>query len=432
MKKTIFAVFRMLVLGALMMPVVSCEKEIRTDNEQEEIQDDPSKNTTDIAVTGSVEKCGFSYVVINGYVNLSLLPSGNDNPSFGVEVKEEGRNEGEQEYSTVLTGNKFSVLCRNLSATQEYSYRTFVKYGGITHYGEYCKFTTKDFVNITATGEATEITVNSADISLEELPNSFDKEESWTIGLAYSVRESTLQPDSIHSDDCDFVFTPEGAPRHLCNLKPNTTYHYAAFTYVDGKSKFAQIKSFTTLDHRQAIDLGLSVKWASCNVGASSPDGYGGYYAWGETEEKSYYDFANYKYYNSSTGNHDYIGTNISGTSYDVAHVKWGGSWRMPTLKEIQELINNCSWKWTTVNGVEGQKVTGPNGNSIFLPAAGLYNSSGWQGRRVVGNYWSGTFDEKNESRGERVYNLDFESDYSECGYHVGRGSGCTVRPVTE
>ena len=441
MKKTFFAVFRMLILGALMMPVVSCEKEIDDENGQEEIQNDPSKNTTDIAVTGLVEKTGFSYAIIDGYVNLNLLPSGNDNPNFGVEVTREGYDEGGRKFSTALTGNnKFSVLFRKLSPTGEYSYRTFVEYGSITYYGEYRKFTTKDFVNVTATGEATDITANSACISLEGLPNSFDEEESWKTGLAYSVRKSTLQPDSIHSDHCDYVFTPKGTPGHLRNLKPNTTYYYAAFTYVESKFKFAQIKSFTTLDHRQAIDLGLSVKWASCNVGATTPEEYGGYYAWGETEEEDCYDWSTYKWYN---GSYDTMTKYCTNSSYgtvdnktildpedDVAHVKWGDGWRMPTEDEIIELLDKCSREWATVNGVNGQKVTGPNGNSIFLPAAGYRDGTELHRRGSYGDYWSGTLHENSSSGGCSV--LGFSSDFLYRVYDAGRCNGYTVRPVTE
>ena len=134
----------------------------------------------------------------------------------------------------------------------------------------------------------------------------------------------------------------------------------------------------------RAIDLGLpsGIKWASCNVGATEPWEYGGYYAWGETEEKSNYDTSTYKYCNgsyfsmtkyctsSSFGTVDNKTTLEPGD--DVAHVKWGGSWRMPTKAEQDELRNNCTWTWTTLNGVDGYRVTGPNGNSIFLPAAGF------------------------------------------------------------
>ena len=194
-------------------------------------------------------------------------------------------------------------------------------------------------------------------------------------------------------------------------------------------------------NHVHAVDLGLSVKWACCNVGTKSPEGYGGYYAWGETEEKSDYHWityiwSTYKYDKDGDGNYDYgdgyhnIGSNISGTSYDVAHVKWGGSWRMPTLSEIQELCDRCSWEWTTVNGVNGQKVTGPNGNSIFLPAAGRRNGAEVSGRGSSGYYLSATL---NESRSPYAYYLSFDDDgYYGWNYYGHRFVGHTVRPVKE
>ena len=187
----------------------------------------------------------------------------------------------------------------------------------------------------------------------------------------------------------------------------------------------------------EAVDLGLSVKWASCNVGAESPEDYGGYYAWGETEEKNNYGATTYKYFRDLDGDGDYyddganwinIGSNISGTSYDVAHVKWGGSWRMPTKDEFRELSENCSWEWTSVNGVSGQKVTGPNGNSIFLPAAGGREGSEVLHRGSYGFYWSGTLLEDDS---DYAYDLNFNSG----GYGWGYGSrdyGPTIRPVTE
>lgn len=193
-------------------------------------------------------------------------------------------------------------------------------------------------------------------------------------------------------------------------------------------------------NHAHAIDLGLSVKWACCNVGAESPEDYGGYYAWGETEEKSDYTLDNYKYHNSNTGFFN-IGSNISGTSYDVAHVKWGGSWRMPTWDEIKELFDKCSWKWIEINGIKGQKVTGPNGNSIFLPASGCsydmeVDDSGW-----YGFYWSGTIDDiycgcdHNHNQyylHSRAFNFWFGYNITPQGTNPDRYLGYTVRPVTE
>lgn len=188
-------------------------------------------------------------------------------------------------------------------------------------------------------------------------------------------------------------------------------------------------------NHVHAVDLGLSVKWACCNVGADVPEGYGGYYAWGETEEKSDYTYKTYKYWSDRNGDgydssseYQNIGSNISGTSYDVAHVKWGGSWRMPTLDEIKELCNKCSWQWTEVNGIKGQKVTGPNGNSIFLPAAGYRYGTEVYRRGSYGYYWSGTL---NEDYSGYAYCLSFGSGYWDW-YDDSRYNGLSVRPVTE
>ena len=127
------------------------------------------------------------------------------------------------------------------------------------------------------------------------------------------------------------------------------------------------------------VDLGLSVKWATFNVGARAPEYYGDYFAWGETEPKEEYSWATYKWYDGTTNNVTKYNKMDSLTTLepedDAAHVHWGGYWRMPTKEELQELIDSCQWERTTVNEVRGNTVTGPNGNSIFIPLAGSYNS---------------------------------------------------------
>ena len=175
------------------------------------------------------------------------------------------------------------------------------------------------------------------------------------------------------------------------------------------------------------VDLGLSVLWAAYNVGASSPEEYGGYYAWGETEEKSSYTWENYKFYNPSTDVFDFIGLEISGTSYDVAHVKWGDGARMPTLTEVEELVDNCTFKYGTYNGVRGNYVTGPNGNSIFLPFAGsrYYGVLYFEGDS--GSFWSGTYYDDNG--GYYACNLYCDKDYGDWS-GINRGIGQSVRPV--
>lgn len=186
-------------------------------------------------------------------------------------------------------------------------------------------------------------------------------------------------------------------------------------------------------DMHDAVDLGLpsGLKWATCNVGASSPEEYGDYFAWGETTTKSSYDESNSTTYGLSTSelqSRGIIGDdgNLS-AAYDAATANWGGSWRMPTLDEIKELLNNCTWTWTTQNGVKGRKVTGPNGNSIFLPAAGYRLGTGLGNAGSYGYYWSAT----PYSNSCYEYSLSFSSDDCYWRYYY-RYDGRSVRPVSD
>ncbi len=188
-----------------------------------------------------------------------------------------------------------------------------------------------------------------------------------------------------------------------------------------------------------AVDLGLSVKWATCNVGAFSPEEYGGYYAWGETEEKEYYDWSTYKYCKGSSNTMTKYCTKSSyGTvdnktvldlEDDVAHVKWGGSWRMPTIEEMAELLDNCSWTWTVQNGVNGYVVASKsNGNSIFLPAAGCRLGEGVSPGGSRSYYWSASLI---EDCSFDACGLSFVSGDRFWSNYV-RDHGYSVRPVTE
>ena len=188
----------------------------------------------------------------------------------------------------------------------------------------------------------------------------------------------------------------------------------------------------------EAIDLGLSVKWANVNVGAISPEDYGDYFAWGETEPKKEYLLLNYKF-KLGTDYKCLFSKYITKSSYgtvdnktvldpedDAAHVNWGGSWRMPTDEECDELINNCTWTWTTENGVKGIKLTGPNGKSIFLPAAGYRYDADLVRAGSDGYYWSSSLDTVDPARAWFVYF---------CSVNVFRRSyyrwyGLSVRPV--
>ena len=168
------------------------------------------------------------------------------------------------------------------------------------------------------------------------------------------------------------------------------------------------------------VDLGLSVVWATCNVGAEKPEAYGDYYAWGETETKSSYTSDSCETYKKDIGN-------VSGTDRDVAHVKWGGTWRMPTDVEFNELIDNCDYEWTIQNGVEGGKFTSrKNGNSIFLPAAGYRKGAMLDVASEQGWYWSSTPD-----NGSGAYGPRFDYDGNICVWNT-RFTGLPVHPVAE
>ena len=180
--------------------------------------------------------------------------------------------------------------------------------------------------------------------------------------------------------------------------------------------------------HPHMIDLGLpsGTKWACCNIGAEKPEGYGGYYAWGETQTKSTYNEDTYLYCKNDSS-YQSIGSDIAGTQYDVAHMKWGGSWMMPSADQQDELISNCTYEWTTVNGVKGGKFTSKkNGASMFLPAAGGRDDSGLGNAGSYGYYWSST---QYPSVADRAYYLYFNSGGAYAGSN-GRGYGFTVRSV--
>ena len=185
----------------------------------------------------------------------------------------------------------------------------------------------------------------------------------------------------------------------------------------------------------ECVDLGLSVKWATCNVGASFPEDYGDYYAWGETETKSTYDQSTYKWCSNGSctkycTDRDYgkvDNKTVLDPEDDVAHVKWGGSWRMPTIAEQDELREKCTWTWTTQNGTKGYKVTSKsNGNYIFLPAAGYRSGSSLYDAGTYGDYWSASL---NESNPYYAWAVGFNSSkVSRC--HYVRYCGRSVRPV--
>ncbi|MBQ0021693.1 MAG: hypothetical protein KBT29_00455 [Prevotellaceae bacterium] len=190
-------------------------------------------------------------------------------------------------------------------------------------------------------------------------------------------------------------------------------------------------KASGTLNGHEWVDLGLSVKWATCNIGASSPSDYGDYYAWGETSTKSSYDGSNcFDCLGNSWITYKIDGqTRITPSSgHDAARENWGSTWRMPTDAENDELCTKCTWTWTSMNGHNGYTVTGPNGNSIFLPAAGYRISMNSANVGSGGTYWSSTL---SSSYSNYARDLLFGSRSHNTNDSFRR-FGRSIRPVTE
>ena len=187
-----------------------------------------------------------------------------------------------------------------------------------------------------------------------------------------------------------------------------------------------------------SVDLGLpsGTLWATCNVGANSPEEYGDYFAWGETAPKQDYTWKTYKWCNGSWDSlTKYCTKSYYGTvddkmeldpADDAAYENWGSSWRMPTKEQLAELSENCTWQWTTRNGVNGELGTGPNGNTLFLPAAGYWDGTSLLSEGSISHYWSRSLFVGSLT----AYSLDFFMGSNPSWNDHDRNHGKVVRPV--
>ena len=270
-------------------------------------------------------------------------------------------------------------------------------------------------------------------VAMSVLAMGQDNQLVWANGrLLYGTPIESI--DSLTYDEMQDVDTLHLLlPRTLIKVVHDTVYiHDTVYVEVNDGGNVENSHEY--------VDLGLSVKWATCNVGAESPEEYGDYFAWGETQPKSTYNLSTYKWCNGSYNTQTKYNTNSSyGTvdnktqlelSDDAARANWGGSWRMPTDAELTELRENCTWTWTTQNGVYGYKVTSKKSSytnkSIFLPAAGYRGGSSLDGAGSYGDYWSSSL---STGSPDYAYGLGFDSDdVLRC--HGNRYYGRSVRPV--
>jgi len=280
------------------------------------------------------------------------------------------------------------------------------------------------------TGGASNILSFSASLSGRAvIPSTTTTDISF--GVLYSTSSGVLINTAIkieaQSFDSNYNFTITAD-----NLSAETTYYYRSYLSMGGTITYGEVKNFTTLalPKPQSVDLGLSVKWASFNIGASKPEEYGRYFAWGDVVGQTW-DGSSW----SGGGFYTYPSYQLDANNnlkpeYDAAHAILGGKWRMPTKAECEELINNCTSNWTNINGVSGilftSKKSGYTDKSIFLPAAGVGYCSNVDAAGSDGLYWSSTF-----FSGDYAWYLYFDSDYVST-YLYSRYIGRSVRPVSE
>ena len=364
---------------------------------------------------------------ING--NHIFLPfAGNYGDSYVYGIGNEGR----IWTSTVVEGddntnNAYYLYISNVRNVQDYrrcygySIRP-VFIGGLEGPGEQCALVT--------TAEVTEITSKGAVCGGEVITSngSTVKEK----GVCWSTSENPTIDDNRTIDGLGIgAFTST-----LTDLTINTTYYVRAYATNSAGTSYGEQKSFTTAlnpNGHEYVDLGLpsGLKWATCNVGASCPEDYGGFYAWGETETKESYSTSTshtFGYAYSQLLEQGVVDEEYNLTpAHDAATVNWGGDWRMPTKEEQEELLNNCNWTWTTRNGVNGYVVTGTNGNQIFLPFAGYHGSSNVISLGENGCYWSSRL-EKTDTDVAYGFKLDDCSQKVLCYYRLYIGQ--SIRPV--
>jgi hypothetical protein len=292
-----------------------------------------------------------------------------------------------------------------------------------------------NYTDVAVTGGVNNTTYSTASITCYvNVPN---EGETYVVGIRYSTEEIITEDNSTTSKQ---VVTNATKGNHtysfeLNNLENDKKYYYQAFVelYSNEKYYYGETLSFApktiNLTIGEAIDMGVSVKWASTNLGAEQPEEDGNYYAYGELEPKETYDYDNYKYADIES-----LGDNISGNKYfDAAAAKLGGKWRMPTYSEFLELKSNTKTEKVKYKGKDGYIIESTvNGNSIFMPYNGVKSGSKTNDYYSLGSYWTATYGiYSNTSDGNWNH---WEISYYGFGHPflLSNSQGLGIRPVSD
>ena len=306
---------------------------------------------------------------------------------------------------------------------------------------------TDDFLYIAVMGTST-VSIYTKTKPVYKVTSITLSETSVTIEFG-NTQQLTATVAPADADDSSVVWTSSDENVATVNNGLITAVALGTATITCSANDGSGVTASCTVkvDGHEYVDLGLPSRtlWATTNVGADSPEEYGDYFAWGETEGynsgKTTFNWSTYKWCNgsddtmtkyctnSSYGNDGFTdGKTVLDADDDAARANWGGDWRMPTRAEFEELIDNTKNEWTTQNNVAGYKFTSKtNGNSIFLPAAGNRWDDTLDGTGTYGHYWSSTL--LSEGREDYAYYLSFY-DYGANWYGYYRYHGRSVRPV--
>ena len=350
---------------------------------------------------GTISAYGITYSTTDGFDGATGTPVAG------------GAMDGAGDFSAILTG---------LTDNTTYYYRAYATNEAGTTYGDIASFTTPVAISLpwVTTASVTDITANSALVG-----GTITNDGNGTIsarGVSYKI--------AVEDNWTDVVITSTNATfSTTLNLSPSTTYVVRAYATNEAGTGYGEETTFATLSAHPYVDLGLpsGLLWATCNVGADSPEDYGDYFAWGETTPKSTYTWDNYQFGTSTalTKYNESDGLTTLLPEDDAATANWGDGWRMPTRVECQELLNNTTWSSVQQNGVDGLLITGPNGNSIFLPWAGRYDGSNLQNAGRMGYFWMNVL---NAPKWARCVNFS----YSAWEGDKDRYCGYSVRPVRD
>ena len=289
-------------------------------------------------------------------------------------------------------------------------------------------------------------------LSSISIPSTVTKIGEWAFSQCSSLTNVTIPDSVVEIENGAFNISSYFSSQvHIQSINPPIIYSSNTFDQnakiyipagsIDVYSSADYWKNLNLIEEEspiQAVDLGLSVKWANCNVGANSPEEYGDYFAWGETAPKSNYSSSNMlilEKIQEGLKLNGVVDTNNNLTaSYDAAAANWGENWRMPTRAEIEELLTNCTWTWSTQNGTKGYLVCSKtNENSIFLPAAGFRQEAyPVAGLNESGLYLSATYDNDIFMFCLQFNNNGIDEPYRGCNSNFDCSMGCLVRPVTK